>query len=458
MKTRIVKISDILDSRRMDVAYFINGDIGARELVPLSKYVDIRGGKRIPKGESFAFEKTNYLYFRLSDVDDVENIDYDALKCISEDLYYRLKRYEITNNQIVFSIAGTIGKVFVIKNIPKEKRVVLTENCAMLQPQNDEFLSEYISILLNCGFVQKQIEQNRIQTTIPKIGLDRIAKLRVPEIPLLGKQQEIVEIYSNAQRARLKKIQEANKLLCSIDDYISERLQIDVSQDRSTKNTLFYKKISSIIGNRMDVSYYKNRFEMISKKYPNERLSSLVEVDPNISFNRLDDDMPISFVPMECIDEEFGEIFDYKETAVSNAKGYTKFMENDLLWAKITPCMQNGKSAIARNLINGFGCGSTEFFVMRPKSNNVLIEYIYLVLRHHDVLNAAQNSFGGSAGQQRVSSQYMKSIMIPYPDISTQHEIIQTIFGLKDKAKRLQQEGDAILEKAKQEIEKMIIG
>lgn len=458
MRTRILKISDILDAQRMDVAYFINGNIGTREQVSLSQYVDIKGGKRIPKGESFAFEKTNYLYLRLSDVGDVENIDYDALKCISEDLFYRLKRYEIVNNQIVFSIAGTIGKVFVVKNIPKEKRVVLTENCAMLQPKNDKILSEYISILLNCGFVQKQIEQNRIQTTIPKIGLDRIAKLKVPEIPLLGKQQEIVEIYLNAQKARTNKIQEVNELLCSIDNYISERLQIDVSQNRSTNNILFYKKISSIIGNRMDVSFYKNRFEMISKKYPNEKLSSLVEVDPSISFNCLDDDMPISFVPMECIDEKFGEIFDYRETAVSNAKGYTKFMENDLLWAKITPCMQNGKSAIARNLINGFGCGSTEYFVMRPKSNNVLIEYIYLVLRHHEVLNAAQNSFGGSAGQQRVSSQYMKSIMIPYPDISTQHEIIQTIYSLKDKAKQLQQEGDALLEEAKQKVEKMIIG
>lgn len=458
MKRRVVKISDILDSRRMDVAYFLNGDIGSRDLVPLSRYVDIKGGKRIPKGESFTFEKTNYLYLRLSDVDDVDNINYEALKCISEDLYCRLKRYEITNNQIVFSIAGTIGKVFVIKNIPTKKRVVLTENCAMLQPKSDKIISEYISILLNCSFVQKQIEQNRIQTTIPKMGLDRINKLKVPKIPLLGKQQEIVEIYSNAQRARLNKIQEANVLLDSIDDYLSEVLQIDMSQNIMTNNTSFFKRISSIIGNRMDVSFYKNRFEMISKKYPNEKLSSLVEVDPAIGFNCFDSDMPISFVPMECIDEEFGEISEYRETTVLNTRGYTKFKENDLLWAKITPCMQNGKSAIARNLTNGVGCGSTEYYVLRPQSDGLLIDYVYLILRHHKVLEAAQSSFGGSAGQQRVSSQYLKSIKIPYPDISMQKDIVRKIYEMKDKAKRLQLEGDALLEKAKQEIEKMIIG
>ncbi|MBO7054205.1 MAG: restriction endonuclease subunit S [Bacteroidales bacterium] len=456
MKSTNVYISDIIDSQRIDVAYFSNS-IGEKDYVALSKYVTIKGGKRIPKGRTFSSEQTDYLYLRLSEISDFERIDFEVFKCIDEDLFDILKRYEIHNNQIVFSIAGTIGKVFVLKDIPNGKRVILTENCAMIQPKDGSILPDYISILLNSNVVQKQIGQNRVQTTIPKIGLDRIAKLKVPKVPPIAVQQKIVEIYSQAQQTRLGKLQEAKELLNSIDDYLLEVLKIDKEQQRKEEHRRIQKNVSSIIGGRFDVSFHSEKFEMISTKYPNAKLSSLVEIDPSIKFN-LQPDTTISFIPMECIDEHFGEISEYRETTISKTKGYTKFEENDLLWAKITPCMQNGKSAIARNLKNGLGCGSTEYYVMRPKNNEVLIEYIYLLLRHHDVLKAAQGSFGGSAGQQRVSSQYLKSVTIPYPDISTQKMIVDTIHGIKDKAKQLQKDGDALLEETKQRIEKMIIG
>ena len=81
---------------------------------------------------------------------------------------------------------------------------------------------------------------------------------------------------------------------------------------------------------------------------------------------------------------------------------------------------------------------------------------IYLLLRHHEVLKAAQSSFGGSAGQQRVSSQYLKSIIIPIPDYSIQKDIVAKIYNMKSQAKQLQKEGDKLLEEAKQKIEKLI--
>lgn len=456
MKEMNIHISEILDLQRMDVAYY-KDNIGIKGFVPLSRYVNIKGGKRIPKGTSFIMEKSNYLYLRLSEISDFENIDFDVLKNISEDLYNTLKRYEIKNNQIVFSIAGTIGKIFVIKNIPTGIRIILTENCAMLQPKSDEILSEYISILLNCDFVQKQIEQNRIQTTIPKIGLDRIGKLKVPKVPLCSIQQKAVEIYRIAQKAKQEKDKEAKSLLDSIDSFLIKILAI--TQNQSSEQELeFPTTLSNVIGKRLDVSSYKKHFEMISDKYPNKKLSSIAKIDPTIKFHNTDKDISISFIPMECIDEEYGEVNKKYEVPISQTKGYTKFEEGDLLWAKITPCMQNGKSAIARNLKNGKGCGSTEFYVIRPKTNELLIEYVYLVLRHSEVLKAAQGSFGGSAGQQRVSSQYIKSIIIPYPDLNVQQMIVDVVIERKRKAKQLQQEGCALLKKAKHEIEKIILG
>ena len=81
-----------------------------------------------------------------------------------------------------------------------------------------------------------------------------------------------------------------------------------------------------------------------------------------------------------------------------------------------------------------------------------------MILRHHDLLKAAQSSFGGSAGQQRVSYQYLKSITIPYPDLFIQREIVETINNMKNNAKQLQEEGNALLYEARQKIESLIIG
>lgn len=456
MRSRIVCISDILTSQRLDVAYH-NDDQFLHGFVSLSNYVNINGGKRLPKGETFSSEKTSYLYLRLADIVDLDNIDYTKLPSISETIFNTLKRYEIVEGEVSISIAGTIGKVFITKNIPIGKRVILTENCAVIRPKAQSVSPVFLKLLLNCTFVQQQIKRNSIQTTIPKIGLDRIGKLRIPVIPPIHIQEKIIDIYTKAQETKQAKDEKAKSLLVSIDSFLIEVLDI-ASNQQHEKKSIFSITISNLMGQRLDVSSCKEHFEMLSNKYPNRKLSSLVEIDPIIKFTGFNDDTTISFIPMECIDEKYGEISEQREISISQIKGYTKFEEGDLLWAKITPCMQNGKSAIAQNLKNGVGCGSTEYYVIRPKTKDLLVDYVYLILRHSEVLKAAQGSFGGSAGQQRVSSQYMKSIVIPFPSKDIQQSIVDVIKERKQRAKQLQIEGTEMLKKAKQEIEKLILG
>ena len=320
----------------------------------------------------------------------------------------------------------------------------------------NDISKEYLYIVLRLSCSLEQMIQRSSGGNYPAITEDELKKIVIP-IPSKLRQEAIITLYNKALNIKLQKDKEAKELLGSIDDYLLEALSINPSQEVSSES-VFTKRISEMIGNRLDVSFYKDRFEMVSGIYPNKRLSSIVDIDPMIRFTGLADDTPISFIPMECIDDTFGEIKEQRETTIAQTKGYTKFEENDLLWAKITPCMQNGKSAIARNLANGVGCGSTEYYVIRPKTADLIIDYVYLLLRHHAVLKAAQNSFGGSAGQQRVSSQYMKSIVIPHPPIDVQKSIIETVTHKKERAKQLQNEGSNVLEEAKTTIEKMILG
>ena len=105
--------------------------------------------------------------------------------------------------------------------------------------------------------------------------------------------------------------------------------------------------VSQALGNRFDVSFYNTRFDFVSNSYPSFDLGQLVYINPPVSFDGISDNEEMSFIPMESIDEHNGTIKTLKTIRFREIKGFTKFQEGDLLWAKITPCMQNGKSAIA---------------------------------------------------------------------------------------------------------------
>lgn len=446
MKEIRIHISDIIDSQRMDVAYFMN-NTGTKNYTSLSQYVTIKGGKRIPKGKTFSSEQTDYLYLRLSEITDFERIEYESFKCIDKELFEILRRYEIHNNQIVFSIAGTIGKVFVLKNIPLGKRVILTENCAMLQPKDDSILSDYISILLNCGVVQKQIGQNRVQTTIPKIGLDRIAKLKVPIIPSIDIQQKIVEIYSKAQQARLDKLQEAKHLLDGIDDYLLEMLGIDKKSNTNYKKQPIFQGISLLLGGRLDPQqFHPERMEVVEeiKKRDWCRLKDVRNDVKTISKKIPSGEI---YIGLENIDSYTGNYVESKEKEIVSSAA--RFKKGDILFPKLRPYLNK----VHRAQFDGF-C-STEFHVF--EAHDIDPDYLTIVLRSSLTLAQTKHLMTGNT-LPRLQTTDVDELVIPNPDVSKQVEIVKYIYGIKDKAKQLQKEGDALLEEAKQKIEKMIIG
>lgn len=119
-------------------------------------------------------------------------------------------------------------------------------------------------------------------------------------------------------------------------------------------------------------------------------LAEICEINPRLSRDHgLTNDAQVSFVPMAAVDEASGVIRDKQQRAFLEVKkGYTSFRDGDVLFAKITPCMENGKSAIAKDLLNGFGFGSTEFHVLRA-NGRALPEWIYYFVRREASEQAA---------------------------------------------------------------------
>jgi type I restriction enzyme S subunit len=132
-------------------------------------------------------------------------------------------------------------------------------------------------------------------------------------------------------------------------------------------------------------------------------------------------------------------------------KGYTWFVENDVLFAKITPCMQNGKTAIARNLRNGVGFGSTEFHVLRPGAD-VLPEWVHLFIRRPAFRAEAAQHFTGSVGQQRVPESFLSTYLLPIPPLAEQRRIVARMEELTTRIEHIRE----LQRQAKREIDALL--
>jgi type I restriction enzyme S subunit len=153
----------------------------------------------------------------------------------------------------------------------------------------------------------------------------------------------------------------------------------------------------------------------------------VVEVNPRRFSDEIRDDSLVSFVPMKSVEEETGRLVASETRLWSEVKkGYTPFQEGDVLFAKITPCMENGKYALAAKLHDGRAAGSTEFHVFRPKAE-LDPKYLLFFLFSPDVRHEAKRNMRGAAGQLRVPSIFFENLQIPLPSLDDQKRIVAEI-------------------------------
>ena len=142
--------------------------------------------------------------------------------------------------------------------------------------------------------------------------------------------------------------------------------------------------------------------------------------------NSLPDDTAVSFIPMTLISSEYFGGHSQEERLWKQVRGgFTHFAENDVVIAKITPCFQNGKSCIMKNLKNGFGAGTTELHILR--SVGVLPEYALIFAKNPLFLLDGEKNMTGTAGQQRVPSEFLENYPFPLPPLVEQQRIVAKV-------------------------------
>ena len=153
------------------------------------------------------------------------------------------------------------------------------------------------------------------------------------------------------------------------------------------------------------------------------RLADVVMVNPK---NAAPDNSDVAFIPMELIDATYLSSYSFLKRKWRDIKtGFTHFADGDVAFAKITPCFQNRKSMILKDLPNGLGAGTTELKVLRPYRNTISAEYLLFFLESPYFVEEA--TFKGTANQQRITSGYMETKLFPLPPIKEQVRIAQKI-------------------------------
>lgn len=162
-------------------------------------------------------------------------------------------------------------------------------------------------------------------------------------------------------------------------------------------------------------------------KWKEYKFSDFVEINPKVALKK---GIEYSFVEMKDLSDENKFVTPSQKRPLS---GGSRFENNDTLFARITPCLENGKIAQVKELENGVGFGSTEFLIFRGKKGVSNTDFVHYLSLSDEVRSFAEQNMVGTSGRQRVSWQAFENLTLNLPDLPTQTAIAEILSSLDDK-------------------------
>ena len=365
--------------------------------------------------------KTNGKY-RLLRITDIQNnsvlwnsvpyTDFDENKA---------KSYLLSDGDILFARTGaTVGKSYLIQGLTEE--AIYASYLIRVQTY-DAVLPQYLKFYFESGYYWEQIEQRSVGVGQPNVNGTILGNLHVPIPPIheqfrivseLSKWMGIIDIIENNQTDLQALIKQTKSKILELA--IHGKLVPQDPNDEPASELL--KRINPDF-TPCDNAHYTN----LPDSWCLVDIKSIFTINPK---NKIKDDIITGFVAMTDIADGYSNKFKFTPRSWGDIKkGFTHFSEGDIVVAKISPCLENRKSAIITSLPNGIGAGSTELIVFR--SQCVLPEYGLYFFKSDFFINHCVNSFSGVVGQQRISKSTIENIAFPLPPIAEQRKIIDRI-------------------------------
>ena len=310
-----------------------------------------------------------------------------------------LDKYMLEEGDLLMSLTGNVGRVAILEK--EFMPAALNQRVACLRLKTDRITKGYLFHILNSNFFEQQCIQSSKGVAQKNMSTEWLKDYEIPVYPT-EKQAKITATLDNIRRVIACKIEELLKL----DELVKARFVEMFGMPGSDEKGWGLRKLGDCC-------------ELNPKKSKDSRLVSGLKV---------------SFVPMPAVSEN-GAIDPSEVKLYDEVKtGFTYFAENDVLMAKITPCMENGKGAVAVGLTNGIGFGSTEFHVLRPIEDISSPYWIYIMTIIKAFREDAASNMTGSAGQRRVPATFLDNFKVALPPIELQEQFASFVKQL-DKSK-----------------------
>ncbi len=383
------------------------------------------GSGSTPKGGNYS--KDGIPFFRSQNVYN-EGLVCADMKFISNATHKRMIGTEVRPKDLLLNITGgSLGRCAIVSDEFQIGNV--SQHVCIIRPIF--VLSSYVhSFILSSLFKKSMNITGSGREGLPKYNLE---KMFLP-LPPLTEQTRIVT-----------EIEHWTKLIDAIEQGKID-LQIAIKQAKSKILELaIHGKLvpqnpadepASELLKRINPKAHFTCDNEHNKKLPNTwccpTINEVFTINPK---NKVLDNINAGFVPMAYIDDGYRGTFKYEKRKWADIKiGFTHFADNDIAIAKISPCLENRKSMILKNLPNGIGAGTTELYVFRPLCVNP--KYALYFFKSNLFIQHCIGTFNGVVGQQRVAKNIIKEIIFPLPPLPEQQRIvskIEELFALFEK-------------------------
>ena len=305
--------------------------------------------------------------------------------------------------------SGEVGKGYIYSVGQKITEAGLSNSSAKLFPINTVLVAMYGATAGQVGLLK--VESTTNQAICGILPSDKI----IPEFlyyMLLGKKDYLISLSTGGAQPNIsqKIIKELKIPLPPIS--VQEEIVAELDS---------YQKIidgaQSIVENYKPSLLSKSRWETV-------KLGDICDLNPRKTEVK-DFRGNISFVPMAVVSESEMYFSPSEERSLKDVyTGYTYFRDQDVLLAKVTPCFENGKSGLAKDLKNGIGFGSSEFFVLRANPDKVLPEYIYYIVNSNRFIAQGTPQMTGTGGLRRLTKDFVLNYPVSLPPLEEQRRIV----------------------------------
>ena len=372
------------------------------------------------KNEYQGFTNYDIPFYKVSSLKTANETGYlcDNTNTVDETVRKKLKAALIPANSLLFAKIG--------EAIRLNRRAINTVPCCV-----DNNMMAFIPIICQLKYAfywSKGIDLYDFTnaTTVPAIRKTDLEKISFPLAPL-AEQQRIVD--------------RIESLFAKLDE-AKEKAQAVVDSFETRKAAILHKAFTGEL-----TAKWREEHGVRMESWEQCSLSDVCTVNPKKADTKdLPDELEVSFFPMPALSEIYGEITDPQTRLLKEVRsGFTNFSEGDVVFAKITPCMENGKSAVVGKLVNDIGYGTTEFFVLRC-SDRLYNRFLYHLVRDKLFRDKAKAVMAGAVGQQRVPKRYLETYKLNLPKFNEQREIVRILDGSFAKEQQTKEAAEAVLD------------